>query len=184
MVLNQRGMEMAIQIFIVLFVLLAVAMLVLQLVSTQFSQNENQLKEVQEKNALASKIKTAQVDCQTLARGTKDQQVAYCLKSFSFTEKTVGVGYLEDLVPGIRVCEDKIYCVHLTGENTMASCVTTLCDYWMNTQGMLAAEATKLLRQYITPGKCTWDVTNSWYKILVPTATAADPTPTTFKCRP
>lgn len=157
--MNQRGMEMAIQIFIVLFVLLAVSMLVLQLVSTQFTQNETQLKDVQKKAAFDQKLKTNMVTCDSLCTGTEAQLVSYCMTTFDFREGTIPLQDDKKYLPGIGVCDDRVYCNQITtcgsgtSELTMEKCKAILCAYWKN-QFNDATKATQLLKTYIRPGGC------------------------------
>lgn len=178
--MNQKGMEMAIQIFIVLFVLLAVSMLVLQLVSTQFTQNETQLRDVQQKAAFDQKFKTNQVTCDSLCSGTESQLMAYCMTSFDFREGTLSEYDAIRFLPGIGVCTDRVYCNQITScglgisELNTKKCAKLLCNSWVEQLGGQSdkgavVEATKLLRKYLTSGTCVFDEDNiHWFNISFP----------------
>lgn len=175
MKMNQKGMEMAIQIFIVLFVLLAVSMLVLQLVSTQFTQNETQLQDVQKKAAFDQEFKTNQVTCDSLCTGTEAQLMSYCMTAFDFREGTLAEYNDTKFLPGIGVCTDRVYCNQITtcgagsSELTMAKCAKLLCTKWTAQLGS-KDKATGLLRKYIIPGECTYDKATQihWYDLTFP----------------
>jgi hypothetical protein len=154
-IMNQKGMEMAIQIFIVLFVLLAVAMIVLQLVSQQFTNNETQLKSMQSKSEFTQQIKENKLKCESLCKSEKaEDRTAYCMTSFEFSK--LGEANQTDFIPGVISCEDKVYCSQLypCESLTMADCPRQLCGYWVKTMGLSKSQADTLLEKYILPGIC------------------------------
>ncbi|MDO8624982.1 MAG: hypothetical protein Q7R47_02780 [Candidatus Diapherotrites archaeon] len=150
MVLNKRGIDMAIQVFVVLFVLLAIAMLVLRLVSEQTSQQIKVLNE-EAKKAELSKIKS---QCDQVCVNSCDSpqsQVGYCLRLIesSLYDKGAmdfsGDGFTTSFVDeeagqfsgGLYgLCEDRVYCSQLSpckcGNKMldMRNCFNVVCDYW------------------------------------------------------
>jgi hypothetical protein len=154
-IMNQKGMEMAIQIFIVLFVLLAVAMIVLQLVSQQFTNNETQLKSMQSKSEFAQQVKENKLKCESLCKSEKaEDRTAYCMTSFEFSK--LGEANQTDFTPGVISCEDKVYCSQLYPCETLPAdkCPKQLCGYWVSNMKLTPEQATALLYKYIKPGTC------------------------------
>ncbi len=174
--MNQKGMEMAIQIFIVLFVLLAVSMLVLQLVSTQFTEQESKLKDVQRKAAFDQQMSKNRSECESLCNmGTLEEKAKFCIKNFNFSQDETLSNYnQEDFIAGVGVCEDRVYCNMITtcksGNQVldMQTCKIILCNYWASKAGDEKKEA--LLKQFIKPGACYDNLTPEqkelhWYKL-------------------
>ena len=174
--MNQKGMEMAVQIFIVLFVLLAVAMLVLQMVGQQFTTQTAKLEEQQRLERIRTQKAAAKSACDELcSQGGTDSYALFCMKNFSFVPEGFGTMYNNtDFVPGIGVCEDRVYCNQLTTckvgtvQLNMDRCTNILCDYWSN-QGVADADLDAKLREFMKPGKC-WDASltdtdkeNHWF---------------------
>ncbi len=178
--MNKKGVEMALQIFIVLFVLLAVSMLVLQLVSEQFSKRSQDLEETQRKQAYETKVNEARSDCRNLCIGKSTENNAqFCLKYYDLTP-TGAAPYDENyLMPGFSVCTDRIYCPQLitdcfVGDKplTMADCKTIVCNYWKTTGVTAGAILNSKLQQFIKPGTCpcagggTAIVNDHWFKVV------------------
>ena len=175
--MNQRGMEMAIQIFIVLFVLLAVSMLVLQLVSTQFTEQQNKLKDQQKKSAIGQMAKTSAAECESLCTdGSEDKLAQYCIKYFDFTSGSAVSAFDQtNFKAGVGVCDDRVYCTMLTsctlpnGSQVSAqSCKNILCNYWSKNFG--ADRANKLIDEFIAPGQCYGNISEEqrlyhWYNM-------------------
>lgn len=172
--INQKGMEMAIQIFVVLFVLLAVAMLVLQLVSRQFEEQGSQLDKQQREAQFKQNKSQAQVKCQSYCnRASEADLVSYCTETFNLS---AGAGSFvnynqKDFLPGIGVCEDKVYCPLLSPcklgngtELTMSSCKQILCSYWKKQFGDDNAGmqiVNRKMVEFLDPGACYSSITGT-----------------------
>jgi hypothetical protein len=145
MMVNGKGMSMAIEIFIVLFVLLAVAMLVLRLVTEQSSQ---QIKIIGEE-LRQQELKKIKADCQMACKcDTEGEKVGYCLTLLRAGKSDEGAldldgdgfttGYAEPPETGglYGLCEDRVYCSQLAsckcGESVfdMESCFKYVCQFW------------------------------------------------------
>ncbi|MEM0360572.1 MAG: hypothetical protein QXK06_04525 [Candidatus Diapherotrites archaeon] len=185
--MKSKGMEMPIQIFIILFVLLAVAMLVLQMVSQQFAERQKKLKEEEMKRAYNEKLASMNETCSNLCAqansdGSLSSKVAFCAKKFEdgldITKNSMTGDYTEEFsnIFGVGICEDMIYCPHthsckIGGGTalTMDTCKTIMCQYFAN-QGFTQDERTEKLRQFIRPGNCYFEkasnVPNHWYTRL------------------
>lgn len=153
--MNSRGMEMAIQIFIVLFVLLAVSMLVLNLVSEQFESQGNEIDKFNQDQAKENKINKFKTTCNSYCNSNQVAEKAkYCLETLSLSDELVP-SFNKEFQAGIGVCEDKIYCSMITNCSglSMTNCKALLCNYWAS-QSLDANTQNNLLETYITPGKC------------------------------
>ncbi|MCD6478813.1 MAG: hypothetical protein J7L44_02895 [Candidatus Diapherotrites archaeon] len=180
--MNKRGMEMAIQVFIILFVLLAVAMLVLQMVSTQFSEQQRKLEEQRRKQALESKLADMRGTCNTLctqanSEGTLKAKARFCIKAFrdgvDLTLNGATNDYDESFLVGTGICEDAIYCPQLVDCDVgtkldMTACKAILCSLWKS-QGFTDEQISEKLKQFVQPGSCYSDPINKpnhWYTRL------------------
>ncbi len=174
---TSKGLEMPIQVFIVLFVLLAVAMLVLQMVSQQFQQQTEQMKKEEMKRAYQQRLGSMKETCSSLCQtanseGTLASKAAYCAKSFTqgldITQNALTQDYTEKFLVGIGICEDQLYCFHIypcevgTAKLNAKKCIEILCSYW-DSQGFSEEEKNNALREFIKPGKCFDNQKNHWY---------------------
>ena len=146
MVLNRKGMSMAIQIFIVLFVLLAVAMLVLRLVTEQTEEQMRLIGDEQRK----AEMKRVKSDCQSECKcDSLREKASYCLTliesqtygqgKMDFTDSGFADEYAEPAeTAGLYgLCEDRIYCSQINEkckcgnqELTMKNCFKIICTLW------------------------------------------------------
>ena len=107
--------------------------------------------------------------------GTLRAQAAFCLKNFpegvDLTLNLSKKDYDEELLAGLGVCEDALYCPLLVdckaGANLdMDNCIRILCEYWMS-EGLTPDEATANLNKHITPGSCYEGQPMHWYTLLL-----------------
>lgn len=153
--INQKGMEMAIQIFIVLFVLLAVSMLVLNLVSEQFQTQSTEIDRFTRTQEVENRINQFIVQCNNYCTSTQATQRAnYCMSSISLSDDLFS-SFDDTRLAGIGLCTDRIYCPMVTDcQNlTMESCKNVLCTHWGN-QGIDAETTNTLLKRHFNPGAC------------------------------
>ncbi|MCX8189961.1 MAG: hypothetical protein N3F05_01895 [Candidatus Diapherotrites archaeon] len=179
--MDQKGMEIAINTFIILFVALVVALLVIQLV-TQYVNPP--LKNCEEKLLEAKRV--AETKCMTLcntARASPSMKTIadFCKetiggdnKGLDLTKDCVISGYDEGFLIGTGICEDTIYCSQLIECNiggsplTMARCTEALCNFWQS-QGLSAEAKNSELSNFIKPGNCysaLADKSKHWYTRL------------------
>ncbi|MCX6801696.1 MAG: hypothetical protein NT067_01140 [Candidatus Diapherotrites archaeon] len=187
--MKSKGMEMPIQIFITLFVLLAVAMLVLQMVSEQFKQQQAKIAQEQQKRQLDQDFQSMRENCASLCANansdpTLTSKANYCAKSFTngvdITLDGLKTDYTENLLPGIGICEDRIYCPHIytcemgSGQTlTMQKCKDAMCAFWAS-QSFTTARMNEALNQFVQPGSCYTanpaNQKNHWYTLLFDTS--------------
>lgn len=162
---NKKGMSMAIQIFIVLFVLLAVAMLVLRMVTEQTEQQIRIIGEEQRK----AEMKQIQADCQAVCKcESLRTKVGFCLKlidsptfgneKFDFT----GDGFADDFAEPAEtgglygLCEDRVYCSQIfdckCGDQTlsMKNCFQLAKMLWNQED----AACSTLMQRFFPPATC------------------------------
>ncbi|MFH0955256.1 MAG: hypothetical protein V1777_04075 [Candidatus Micrarchaeota archaeon] len=173
--MNQKGMEMPIQIFITLFVLLAVAILVLTLVQQQFSQSTSELDKQKREQEFQQSVSLAQSTCQNLCKdscSSAQRKASYCISRVNNLPLNLSKdenNYDETYLAGTGICEDSVYCAQMYdcdcggSRLTMAACKTLLCDYWKSIGD--AASATAKIKQFIKPGSCytVGSMPNHWY---------------------
>ncbi len=165
--MNSKGMEMAIQIFIVLFVLLAVSMLVLQLVSQQFTSNQDQLVQQQREQAYQQQKKELQTTCSAfLSSGKPMDQAAYCMKKFSLAgDGSLVSSYIQDDFGLMGFCDDAIYCFIIDQKIKPNDCVPIICNY-LKSLGVTKENATKTLQDGLVPGSCDYEnEVMHWYNL-------------------
>jgi len=166
MVLNRKGMSMAIQIFIVLFVLLAVAMLVLRLVTEQTEEQMRLIGDEQRK----AEMKRMKSDCQSLCKcDSLLTKASYCLNlidsqtygegKMDFTNDGFADSYAEPSETGglFGVCEDRIYCSQINDQCkcgnqnlTMKNCFKIICSLWQQE----GADISTLMAKFFPPPTC------------------------------
>lgn len=176
MKLNQRGMEMPIQIFIVLFVLLAVGMLVLQMFQQQIGNSAEQLQAQTNQRQMQAEMLSKQQFCQSRCGcDALEKKAEFCFSKLDGGVNFDGKGMPTDFYEkgGIGLCEDSVYCSHLTDckcDLTIANCVTVLCSYWQ-TQGLGNETMNNKLREFYKPGNCAFSdekKSSFWYYINEP----------------
>jgi hypothetical protein len=168
---HKRGTDKPIEIFVALFIILAVAMVILQMFSKQISGKTKELKQMEQEQKLKQDLQRAQQLCaekctNALENDCSDvMRAQFCItyiKDFKTQEPGLDLNgngimtdYNAEVLGGIGVCEDKVYCPQLIDCTckqvlTMAQCKEILCQYWSN-QGI---EPNSALDTYFDPGKC------------------------------
>lgn len=109
-------------------------------------------------------------------QGTTLAMVNYCkirfddkepFKSFDFTGSGRIGDYDDELLAGLGVCEDAIYCPTFyecrvgTKLLTMSNCINILCDYFMEQRDLEFAE--EKITELIVPGDCFEGQKHHWY---------------------
>lgn len=188
MKLFRKGTDKPIEIFVALFIILAVAMVILQMFSGQISAKTKELKSIEQATTLKRVVGEAKQFCQekctnALENDCADQHRAqFCITAIAGGLDMDGDGvvsgvdeYNEELLGGIGVCEDRVYCPQLTKctckqELTMEQCKTIVCKYWSE-RGVVATSLDATLQQYFRPGECISGAGAKphqlhWYNIL------------------
>ncbi len=176
--LNMAGIEMALQVFIVLFVLLAVAMLVLQMLQENTPKEEiiGIMNDIEAKMTLNKWEQTCKALCNGAKRGSLKDMRSYCVTRFTsdkYDNKAIdfdgrnGIGFNDTRDPAWPFCEDTVYCWTITDcyiEHTGVrlnpqTCLGLLCDQNID------------VTPYFEPGKCynnlnTEEKARHWYSRL------------------
>jgi hypothetical protein len=190
--MNQKGLELPIQIFIILFILLSVAILVLQLVTTQIEQQSSKLEEEAARAEAVNLKKTQESQCQQACKCDSQQAKAqFCIKLVEGDGLDLdGDGFANSfdtsLLLGDGVCEDRVLCSQLTGcecgpqKLNFVNCKEILCQFW-DDQGLTIVQQNARISEFYKPGACydTTDntPTNHWFNTVFPGGTAQCGTP-------
>ncbi|MFT4312379.1 MAG: hypothetical protein ACMXYF_04060 [Candidatus Woesearchaeota archaeon] len=180
MKLSKKGTEKPIEIFVALFIILAVAMLLLNMFRDQISDRTTQLSEYEAQARLAEELSDARSSCQNLCtqavagRCTELSQARFCMQKIQggldLNGDSIIGGVDEQLLAGVAICEDGIYCPMLIECNcgkqlTMQNCREVLCSYWYS-QGMDSDAANARLESTYNEGTCNLgDHENSWISL-------------------
>jgi hypothetical protein len=184
--IGNKGTEKPIEIFIALFVILAVAMVLLQIVSEYITKGTGEMDERARKErieqlkaeALAQCRQECPEDCLSL-----QERAQYCIalaetdgeQGFDVDGDNIRNDYVKDILVGIGICEDQIYCYQLMGDECGCGklrpedCVEILCSWW-DSEGVDPDKADDLLNRYIQAGKCTMSEEEEelhWYYMMI-----------------
>jgi hypothetical protein len=169
-------------VIIGLTVVLVVGIVVVQVFSTQIARSQVKL-EAEEVAEHLKKVKSAaesfcnNLCSEVLGDDCQDRKMAqFCLSYIKGDFDLNGNGlvdYNQELLGGVGICEDRVYCSQLIDcgcrrQLTMENCVGILCEYWAD-QGMQQPVLDDKLNTLIQPGAC-WDTSQSmhWYSVLGP----------------
>lgn len=181
LVLNKKGSEKPIEIFIALFVILAVALVLLKMFQGQISDKTKELKDLEAERKLDEMTTKAKSQCDLLcSRGDAlADRARFCMRQITSDLDGIGVDLnnnelLDDavtnLIPGQVACEDAIYCPHVTTcgpIRTMKDCIPILCNSFVKS-GFSAEQATTRLKELIQAGTCSAgaDSQYHWYEVI------------------
>jgi hypothetical protein len=165
-------------VIISLTVVLVVGIVMVQVFSSQLSRGEKKLK-AQEVEEHAAKVRMEAGHLCTekcndvLDNDCSERSMAqFCLSHAQWDiNGNRQSDYNQELLGGIGLCEDRMYCSHLVDcgcrqRLTMDNCIGILCEYWAD-QGLDPAMLEGKLNSLIAPGAC-WDASqqNHWYTVL------------------
>lgn len=173
MLLNKKGMEKPIEIFVALFVILAVALLVLQLFQSQLSDQQQELSQAARTRQAEETRAQARSYCQDACRqaesaGCSSRAIAtFCL---AYATDTINEPSFLDLnadgvegldtttLVGEGICEDEVPCHTLMSnccgqQISPVSCKNHIITYW-NSQNHNDERQAQLMENLIRPGNC------------------------------
>jgi hypothetical protein len=184
LILDKRGTDKPIEIFVALFIILAVAMVILQMFSGQISAKTKELKSIEQSTTLKREFGDAKQFCQekctyALENDCNDMMRAqFCITYIENGLDMNGDGIVKDeynqaLLGGLGVCEDRVYCPQLTDctckqQLTMSRCLGLLCEYW-TVQKLSPTQRDQALNSYMAPGSCKPEVTGHelhWFNLV------------------
>ena len=166
---GKKATEKPIEIFIALFIILAVAMVMLKMFKGQISEKTTEMKEIERTSALEQALTDARLECKTLCTRAAQEDCSlramanFCIKKMKGLDidgDRATTGYDSTLLGGIGLCEDNIYCPHLTecncGEElTISNCIKLMCNYWASQGINTVSDRTSLLNNSYKVGGCT-----------------------------
>lgn len=183
--LNRKGTDKPIEIFIALFIILAIAMLMLRMFADQLRQKTEELKRQEYKQALEQAKNEAEQSCSKACTKTLENHCSpkalaeYCIARVEggldlnidndhedYVKPTSSTGFL--LSGG--ACEDTVYCREIKPCNeceknlNLENCVKLTCG-WLKNEGHDAATAFQLADQYYSFGDCLNDPVERQNKI-------------------
>lgn len=166
----KKGTDKPIEIFIALFIILAVAMVILKMFSSQIQDKTKELQQIEQREKFNQAKGNAKRECDEICTNAlqndcnPQQQAQFCqhklLDGLDVNMDGDTMDYSEDLLGGIGVCEDSIYCPHVTScqcgqQLTMVNCVRILLGYYEQNIGMGHDKACDLLFNRIDGETCT-----------------------------
>jgi hypothetical protein len=182
---NKRGTDKPIEIFVALFIILAVAMVILKMFSGQIQDKTKELQNIQQKEKYTQAKGDAKRECDELCTNALQddcnlqQKAQFCqhklLNGLDINMNGQTGDYSEDLLSGVGVCEDAIYCPHVTscqcqGDLSVKNCLTILDTYFKDNMGMQPDAACDMIKNRYQTGKCTIpDASIFWLDTLDPT---------------
>ena len=182
MILNKKGTEKPIEIFVALFVILAVALLLLQLFQNQLTDKQQELEQFQRESKQQSIRSDANSYCRSRcseasADGCSLRALATFCTSYA-SDRIRAPDFLDlnmngvqdmdtTLLVGIGVCEDAVPCHAMISDccgfqMSAASCKEYLTRYWSSVGHDLNAQNC-LVRNTVRRGTCTGP-TMTWYE--------------------
>lgn len=176
---QKRGTEKPIEIFIALFIILAVAMVILKMFSGQVSGKTKELEILEKEQKLKESVDRAKQNCDEICTDALQSDcssqtlaqfcITYVQKGLDLDGNGVSADYDDLFLGGLGICEDRVYCPHLTTckcnrELTMANCAEILCGYW-ESQGLSTENSTEILLNKIQLGECSVKEPN-WYSVF------------------
>jgi hypothetical protein len=182
--IHKKGTEKPIEIFVALFIILAVSMVMLKLFQGQITEKSTELKKIQKETELEQDKNDARLECKSQCTQSIEDECSmraraiFCLKKVSGLDidgDLALTGFDTNILGGIGVCEDGIYCPQIIECNCgqkldMENCREVLCQYW-NTQGIDAAQRDTMLQRSYHIGTCEndddYDPDIMWDKIML-----------------
>ena len=180
---SKRGTDKPIEIFIALFIILAVAMVILKMFSGQIQDKTKELQKIEQKEKFNQAKGDAKRECDeicthALQNDCDIQQKAQFCQHKLLTGLDVNMDgdindYSEDLLGGIGICEDAIYCPQVTacqcqGQMTMKNCVGVLYDFYTNSMSLQPEDACNLLLSRLEANTCEVpDGSIFWFDTIV-----------------
>lgn len=165
----KKGTDKPIEIFIALFIILAVAMVILKMFSGQIQDKTKELAKIEQKEQFQQAKGDAKRECDEICTSALQNDCSPQYKA-QFCQHMLINGldidmngntkdYSEDLLGGIGVCEDSIYCPQVTtctcnDELNMINCIDIVYEYYQNEMGQSGEKSCELLGKKILPGKC------------------------------
>ena len=165
----------ALEMIFTLFILVVVVLVVVRIFVTRMNLVEIE-KPVQDITDTYN-YKVAESTCKNLCSeyesdcSNNHAAVRFCLQQVKIDidgNKIPGEKYHFNVVEGIPMCEDGIYCFHVKTNCICGSqrldaktCLSLLCDYYQNTEGLNSTISMSLVKNGINPGYCT-NNKNEW----------------------
>jgi hypothetical protein len=164
-----KGMT-ALEIVFLLFIMIVVTLVIIRLVS-QYVTVTPVLDPVKRLSDVEG-YQQAYLLCRQLCDNYKQTCDEIAGKNFCEKKVEVDINWnskkmernVGNLVEGIPLCEDGIYCFHIypdcrcgNYQLSAANCLTLLCNYYNQTLGYISKEdAIKMIRRDINPGTCSF----------------------------
>lgn len=158
----------ALEIVFLLFIMIVVTLVIIRLVSQYVSVSP--ILEPVKRITDAGGYEQAYLECKNLCDSYKISCDEVAGKNFCERKVELDINWngkrgernVGNLVEGIPLCEDGIYCFHIypdcrcgTYQLTPANCLKLLCTYYTQTLGWLSQEqAINAIKRDINPGTC------------------------------